>query len=205
MHAIAGGCPKIQLATLIVVMLLVSAAPAQQNSAPLKRGNWDFSIWTAAATGEENHNSFTEAQIWTAGAFIGKVITNTLGRGWFRGNLEYGVNLMPLFVTFKTENVHGLGFEPVVLRWNTSHRLGRLLPYIELAGGAVVTGSNLPPGNTSSFNFTAKGGGGIHILRQRGQSFDVGCRWWHLSNANLGVRNPEFNGVQVSLGYHWFR
>jgi hypothetical protein len=22
--------------------------------------------------------------------------------------------------------------------------------------------------------------------------------------ANLGVRNPEFNGIQVSLGYRWF-
>src|SRR6266849_4902604 len=37
------------------------------------------------------------------------------------------------------------------------------------------------------------------------QSLDVGCRWLHISNANLGVRNPEFNGVEISLGYHWFK
>jgi lipid A 3-O-deacylase len=195
-----------QVAILVVLLLLVCAALAQENLTPLaKSGNWDLSIWTAASTGEENRNSFSEAQIWTAGAFIGKVLTDQAGRGWFRGNLEYGFNLIPVFLTFKTENVYGGEFEPVVLRWNSSHHLGRMVPYIELAGGAVVTSSNLPPGNTSNFNFTAKGGGGIHIITGHSRSLDVGCRWWHVSNANLGVRNPEFNGVQIILGYHWFK
>jgi hypothetical protein len=37
------------------------------------------------------------------------------------------------------------------------------------------------------------------------QSLDVGCRWSHISNANLGVSNPAFNGIQLSIGYHWFK
>jgi hypothetical protein len=37
------------------------------------------------------------------------------------------------------------------------------------------------------------------------QAFDIGCRWSHISNANLGTENTEFNGVQVNIAYHWFR
>ena len=181
--------------------------PHTQDHKPpsVQNATWDFSIWAAGATGEENTNSFTEAQISTAGVFLGRVITSKIGRGWGRGNLEYGFNLIPVFVTSGNQRVSGGGFEPVVLRWNSSQHIGRVVPYIELAGGAVFTASNLPPGNTSSVNFTAKGGGGIYIFTKDRQSLDLGCRWSHISNANLGVRNPEFNGFQFSLGYHWFK
>jgi hypothetical protein len=51
----------------------------------------------------------------------------------------------------------------------------------------------------------AEGGGGVHLFTQERQSLDLGCYWWHVSNANLGVRNTEFNGVKVAVGYHWFK
>lgn len=69
----------------------------------------------------------------------------------------------------------------------------------------MITSSNLPPGNTSKFNFTPKGGGGIYVRTRKRQSLDIGVSWSHISNANLGVDNPEFNGVQLSLAYHWFK
>jgi hypothetical protein len=37
---------------------------------------WDIGIWTGSATGEENTNSLAEAQIWTAGFFLGRRITS---------------------------------------------------------------------------------------------------------------------------------
>jgi hypothetical protein len=45
----------------------------------------------------------------------------------------------------------------------------------------------------------------MRIFTEPRQSIEIGCRWAHISNANLGVRNPEFNGIQVSVEYHWFR
>jgi hypothetical protein len=100
--------------------------------------------------------------------------------------------------------VYGGGFEPVILRWNTLRRRN-IKPYIELAGGGVRTNTNLPAGDTSNFNFTARGGGGIQFFRTPRSSVDVGVRWAHISNANLGTNNPEFNGIQVSLAYHWMK
>ena len=104
-----------------------------------------------------------------------------------------------------TPQIHGIAFDPVILRWNSSLVLGRMAPYMELGGGAVHTGSNFPVGDTSTFNFIARGGAGILISTKRGEAFEVGCRWWHISNANLGIRNPEFNGIQVNVGWHWYK
>jgi lipid A 3-O-deacylase len=189
---------------VLVLMLLVHPVGAQSDSQGQPR-NWDVGIWMAGATGEENTNSFAEAQILTAGIFAGKVLTGEIGSGWRRGRFEYGFDVIPLFRQFRPQPIYGGGFEPVILRWNSSLHTGHMTPYLELAGGAIRTNANLPSGDTSNFNFSARGGGGIQLFAKRRQSVEIGCRWWHISNANLGVRNTEFNGIQVSLGYHWFR
>jgi hypothetical protein len=192
--------------SLILLLLLSKGSAAQdQTHQSGQKSNWDISVWVAGATGEETRNSFTQAQIWTGGVFLGRVISQDIGHSWWRGSPEYGFDLVPLFVTSKPEKLYGGGFEPVILRWNSSHRLSRLQPYVELAGGGVFTSANLPAGDTSSFNFTARGGGGFQVFARKRHALDIGLRYWHISNANLGVRNPEFNGVQLSLGYHWFR
>ena len=185
--------------------MFVGSSWAQERLPAQQSRNWDLSVWFAGATGEESTNSFAEAQILSGGFFVGKTLTGEVGRGWRRGSLEYGFDVMPLFVHFAPEKVYGGGFEPVILRWNSSLRPGRIAPYLELAGGGVRSNANLPAGDTSNFNFTARGGGGIEFSTAKRQSLDIACRWWHISNANLGLRNPEFNGIQVSLGYHWFK
>jgi hypothetical protein len=190
-------------APFLLLLLLVRPIYAQNDTSGTEHRSWDFSVWVAGETGEENTNSFAEAQILTAGVVVGKELTGEVGSGWRRGRLEYGFSLIPFFRQFTPQPNYGRGFEPVILRWNSSLHTSHISPYIELAGGAVKTNSNLPAGNTSNFNFTARGGGGITVSTTRRQSFDIGCRWSHISNANLGIENPEFNGIQVSLGYHF--
>jgi lipid A 3-O-deacylase len=192
---------------LAFLFLLLVARPldAQAHLPEAPPSNWDFGAFVVVATGEENTNSFSEAQILTAGVSAGRVLTDEIGKGWRRSRFEYAASLIPVFRQFRPQSIYGGGFEPVILRWNSSLRAGRVSPYIELAGGGLWTNTNLPVGNTSDFNFTARGGGGIKISRTPRQSVDLGIRWGHISNANLGVQNPEFNGIQVSLGYHWFK
>lgn len=190
--------------TSLLTFVLSSAASAKAHPRD-ETPKWDISFWLAGATGEETINSLNQAQIVSAGFFLGKPVAANLGRSWWRGGLEFGFDVIPLFLPVSTQRVHGAGFEPVVLRWTSSHRPGGLQPYIELAGGGLATTANLPPGDTSSFNFLARGGGGILVFTRARQAVDLACRWEHISNANLGTQNPEFNGVQVSVGYHWFK
>src|SRR5437868_5879795 len=189
----------------VVLLLFLITRVSAQDATASQDYKWDLSLWSAAATGEENLNSFSEAQIFSAGIFIGRFLTPEVGSGWRRGRLQYGLDLMPVFVHLKPQRIYGGGIDPLIVRWNSSRYAGRLAPYIELGGGAVRTNTNFPSGDTSNFNFIARGGGGIQIFAKRHQAFDIGCRWWHISNANLGVRNPEFNGIQINLGYHWFK
>jgi hypothetical protein len=98
------------------------------------------------------------------------------------------------------ERIYDGGLDPVVLRWNSTLHRGRIMPYIELGGGTVR-----PAGTTSAYNRLARGGGGSELLCGKRHSLDFACRWWHISNANLGVRDLEFNGIQVGFGYHWLK
>jgi hypothetical protein len=164
---------------------------------------WDLGAWVAADTGEEIANSFAESQILSAGVFVGRTF-HQAGDGWWRGNLEYAFSVSPMF-QLRPRRLHGLAFEPIILRWNSTHRLAFLAPYIELAGGAVRTNINLPAGNTSDFNFMASGGAGFYLPSGGKRAWDIGANWKHISNANLGVQNPEFNGIQVRVAYHWHR
>ena len=189
----------------LFLLLLSSMAFTQELPVLGHKGSLDFSVWTSAETGEEITNSLTEAQIFSVGASAGWEITGEHGTGWRRGSLEYAFDFIPVFETFGNQRTHGIGFDPVILRWNSALHSARISPYIDLAGGGVSTPVNLPPGNTSSFNFLAQGGGGIYIRTHKRQAFDIGFRWSHISNANLGVQNPEFNGVQLRLAYHWFK
>ena len=63
---------------LALLFLLVGPASAQDSVQPTK---WDFSAWVAGETGEEFLNSFSEAQIFTAGVFVGSFLTDEVGRG----------------------------------------------------------------------------------------------------------------------------
>jgi lipid A 3-O-deacylase PagL len=185
-----------------VGLLAMSAIAACQETASTNHG-WDFAFWAAVSTGEENTNSFAEAQIMSAGPFVGRILKRQAGHGWLEGNLEYALSISPLFIQMRPQSLYGIGFEPVILRWNSTHDLGRILPYIELAGGGVRTNINLPTGNTSDFNFTVSGGAGFYLRSRTTRAWDLGARWAHISNANLGMQNPEFNGIQIRLAYHW--
>jgi len=68
----------------------------------------------------------------------------------------------------------------------------------------VYTNRHIPPGQTSNFNVVPKIGLGWQIFHDRLRSVDVGLNLWHLSNAWTAPRNPSANGIQLTLGYHWF-
>lgn len=194
---------KIALSALLQLLLSAVSTSAQTPAPPIFK--WDFSIWIAGETGEELTNSFTESQIWSAGLFVGRTLTDYRGPGWLRGNLEYAFDAMPIFEAYGPQRTHGYGFDPVILRWNSALHRNRLAPYVELSGGGVATPVNFPPGDTSTFNFMAKGGSGIYLQTRSREALDIGLRWSHISNANLGVDNQEFNGIQLTVAYHWFR
>ncbi len=198
---------SVRAAFLIVLLLLaVSGIACAQNSASFSGNDelWEFGLWGGEAFGKTLGQAFGETQITMAGFHAGRVVhESALGSG-HRRNLEYTIEVQPLFLVMRPQSAYGGGFSPVGLKWNFAPRDGgRYRLYIELNGGAMFTQKNVPPGNTDTFNFTASGGSGVMIALGGNRALSLALRYWHLSNASLGNSNPAFNTVQFVVGFHW--
>ncbi len=133
----------------------------------------------------------------------GRVLTGPHLSGVFRGRFEWAVEAAPLFGQYSPDNVYGLGFSPLVWRWNFEPR-GRLAPYAELAGGGLWT-TNPVPERTTTANFTAHAGYGVRYFLRPRQAIVFTYRLHHISNGNRLERNPGVNAHVFLVGFSYHR
>jgi Lipid A 3-O-deacylase (PagL) len=192
-------------ATIVLAMLFSYVAQGQGFQSPTQlKGTLDAEVWGGAVVAQHDGSTAFNEDIWMGGARLGRMLTAPHGPGWLRGALEWDWGVVPVFVITNLQTAYGFELDPVIGRWNF-RRNGRTAPYFEMAGGVVFTNSNVPPGDTSTFNIVPKFGFGWQIFTRPQRSLDVGLYAWHLSNAWTARRNPSVNGLQLTIGYHWFR
>jgi lipid A 3-O-deacylase len=187
---------------IAIFLLLVPIAAHAQSASFFDAQQWELGVWGAEAVGKGGGHDFGSAQITMAGFHLGRVIYQTPSDAAHQGTLEYAVNLQPLLLMTQPQRVYGGGLAPVGVKWNFAARR-RYRPYLEFNGGGMFTQKNVPPGRTSAFNFTMATGPGVMIGLRTNQAMSVAVRYWHLSNANLGDKNPALNTIQIEVGYHW--
>lgn len=179
-------------------------SPGQSTTLPTQsKGTRDLQIWIGGVAAQHDGTTSFTTDILMGGVAFGRILTDPHGPGWARGTLQWDVNLAPMFVVYNLQTAYGAEVDPVVLRWNLRPRR-QSVPYFEMAGGLVFTNANIPPGDTSNFNIVGKVGFGWQIHRHKRSCFDLGMRAWHFSNAWTAPRNPSANGIQLTIGYHWF-
>lgn len=181
-------------------MLLAGfALPLRAQNGPETDGN-EVEFWTAGGHGTNGVTQHTG--VWTAGFRYGWVITAPRGPGFLRGRFEYAVDAVPVFVIFQpTNTAFGAAVNPVGLKWDFDTH-GRVVPYIELGAGVLVTNTQVPSG-TSRINFTTAGAVGIHFLAKK-VTWSADVRFVHISNSGLAAINPGINTVELRLGVGWF-
>jgi len=236
-------------ACLAVGLLLAAALPitAQATSpaagdrsaaSELAAHSWEWGPFLQGGFGVADRSDF---HLLSAGARLGKVLTDEHLGSIFRGRFEYAGELMPYWQAF-TPPPHtqtfpvrdpvtgliyqepfpvgggtytGLSLTPIILRWDL-HPHGRLVPWVQGAGGLVYTTHKFPPdvlvqhgqpGGTSVWNFTPQFGFGLHYFVRPGRSINFAANAIHISSASLGDRNPGVNAsVQFQIGYtFWTR
>jgi hypothetical protein len=182
-----------------VLLLAAFAAPARAQTGPETGGN-ELEIWTTGGHGTNGRTQHTG--VWTAGFRYGWIITEPHGPSFLRGRFEYAVDAVPVFVVFQpTNTAYGAAINPFALIWNFDTH-GRVVPYIDLGGGALFTSTQVPPG-TSRINFTTAGALGLHFLARKA-TWTADVRFMHISDAGLTNPNPGINTVQLRLGIGWF-
>ena len=186
------------------------------------KGAWDLAVWGGG--GHTVSGGVQGVGIVNAGFRIGKILTAQHGGGWYRGNLEYAFDLIPVEILTgvperpspavlcpvsapncnrRTGTAYGAGFNPFIVKWNfTGTR--RVSPYFELGGGLLFTNKDIPFG-TSSVNFTPQATLGFNLFTRRDRAISFDLHYEHISNAGLASPNPGFNTVQGRVGYHWFK
>jgi hypothetical protein len=181
------------------LLLTGFTSPVCAQDGPETDGN-EIEIWTAGGHGTNGITQHTG--VLTAGFRYGWVITAPRGPGFLRGRFEYAVDAVPVFVVFQpTNTAFGAAINPVGLIWDFDTH-GRVVPYLDLDGGALFSNTQVPAG-TSRLNFTTAGAVGVHFLAGK-VNWTADVRFVHISNAGLRALNPGINTVQLRLGLGWF-
>ncbi len=196
-----------RLAILALLLLAAASAVAQSSdddAAAIRGEHWVVGVLASGGSGLFDRDN---VQMVRAGVRVGRVMTGELGKGFLRGTFELDAEIMPVdYVLWNGyRNVYGIGINPVVMKWNFT-RGKKLIPYFLAQGGTLWSAHNVPPGDTSRFNFISGPGVGFNYFLKPGRSVNLDLRATHLSNASLGDHNPGVNSsLQVSIGYNWWK
>jgi len=205
---------ELKFITTLFCTLAMAATVAAQDPSPtpapvapvtqsLKDGAVELGALVGGGTGL-GHSDGT--QFFYLGGRAGFVLTRDHLPGWLRGNFEWAIDVMPVYVVVPSSGaIYGGSFKPAIWQWNFT-RGKKIAPYVAAHGGIVFSTSNVPPGDTSYVNFTSQFVSGAHIFVKPRRAFFVEPAIGHLSSASLGVHNPGYNiSILFTVGYSWFK
>jgi lipid A 3-O-deacylase len=191
------------LAFFIFLLVVCSPAATAQNlgARSLQKGAWDLDPF---AGGGDGVASVAGTDFFVAGGRAARVMTHKHLSGIFRGDFEFGTDIMPAVVIHpRRRDIYGGSFAPII-KWNFTS-FSRFTPYVLFSGGGLATTSDIPPGRTSRFNVMAGGSVGSYIFLRRRGALTFELRMIHISNANIGIENPQYPvSAVVTTGYTWF-
>src|ERR1700680_4004816 len=120
---------------LSCILLLASSLCLAQTGP--EKGGREVQIWAGGGHSVSGGRGNTSA--FNAGLRYGWILAGPHLPSFLRGRFEYAVDAVPVFLVFQPANTaYGVGFNPLVLKWNFEHQ-GRFLPYLELSGGTPFT------------------------------------------------------------------
>jgi lipid A 3-O-deacylase len=133
---------------------------------------------------------------------VGMVLTDTLGSGWWQGNVE--VLVEPLYARFTQPFTAEAAGGSLVLKYNFLS-FGRWMPFWDAGAGMAWT--NLAPRipeESTQFQFILETGPGVHYFVTNGVTVTSGVRFHHISNGGLGERNTGINAFLPYIGISVF-
>ena len=167
-------------------------------------GRANSAEWTASIGAARSVNLFQSTSgrsyaVQTIG--WGRELTPEWGPGLLRGRFAWAVEAMPIFAQFSPSSIYGIGFAPVVWRWNFVPQ-PRWSAFAELSMGGMWTTEPIPE-KTGRGNFTAHWGAGVRLRPRSGHALLVAYRFQHFSNGNQLGSNPGVNSHVVLLGWSY--
>jgi hypothetical protein len=180
-------------------ILFFQVAGMQQVPAPSSPRAAEWQIAAGAAKSVNLFQSTSDRAYAVQHIAWARELTGDLNIIGIRGRFAWGVEAMPVFAQFRPDGMYGVGFAPVVWRWNFPSR-PTWSAYAELSMGGMWSTAPLPE-DTSRANFTAHWGGGIRLRPRGGNAWLIGYRFQHFSNGNQLGSNPGVNSHVLIAGW----
>ena len=183
-------------------MLFPSSASAQER--PL---NNEFAFWFSGQfTSAHAFNEETDGRLYQ---LEGRYTRMLIARRLFA--VRYVAEIVPFTAAGDPRGphgglvyAHGVGGSPIGAQLNFFH-YRHIQPFITSGGGFLYFDRRMF-GTGQQFNFTAQFGAGLQLLnKSRRTALDVGYKYHHISNANLGTYNPGMGSHMLFVGVSFFR
>ena len=212
-----------RFAVLLFSAFLLPAAFAQKDScssqpqptsstADLEEGTNEFGVWAGySPTSPHGIGVSSDRQLFLLNGSYARVIHTTKTVA-----IKYTVDIVPValitqpaetfltnsgtLISHNAQTVYGGGMNPIGFQFNF-RRGHKWQPFANAHGGFLYFTQQVPVIDSSQYNFTFSFGGGVQVFSGDRSSFSLGYRYYHLSNANTGDRNP---GVDANLFYGAF-
>ena len=181
-------------------------------------------LQSTSAFAQEQH-AYSEYTSWFSGAFgNGHAFSETLGGRNYQFESRYErliywrepfavrwvFDAVPVALvgdphtgTGRRRYAYGIGASPIGAQVNFVH-YRRIEPFLTSGGGFLYFNHQMF--GATQFNFTAQLGGGVQLFTSsRRAALDLGYKYHHISNANLGNRNPGMDSHTLFIGVSLFR
>lgn len=193
------------IATLLLAVALVASAPAVAFDPEHTFAKGTFVLSGEGAYGWqfdlEDNSDFSAIEFWDVGVRFGLLPFETFAKGSpLHGAFEVG--LQPMYQRYVRPQERFWAGLSAVLRYHFL-ALGRVVPYVELAGSAGGTDLSLPE-IRSDLAFVIFGGAGASVLFTDRAAAYAGYRWQHVSNGNTSRPNRGFESNVAVLGLSLF-
>ncbi|HVN20105.1 MAG TPA: acyloxyacyl hydrolase [Dongiaceae bacterium] len=190
------------LVARFLVLFLVGIAPAQEQPATSQLTTW----FSGQFKNEHGlHTDTSNARLYQLEFRYSRLI-HTSGPLEFRWVFDVVPMTLvgdPYTTSGHRRYAYGGGGSPFGAQVNWAH-FGRVEPFVTLGGGALYFNKKLL--EATHFNFNAQLGAGVQLFSSsRRHSFDVGCKYHHISNANLGDVNHGMDSLMLFVGTSFLR
>ena len=179
-----------------------------------------------SASAQEQQHAYSEYTYWFGGAFEnGHAFSSTVGARSYQLESRYErliywkkpfavrwvFDAVPMALvgnrytsTGRRAYSYGIGGSPIGAQVNFVH-YRHVEPFLTSGGGFLYFNHRMF-GTTQQFNFTAQLAAGVQLFTSRRHTaIDLGYKYHHISNANLGNQNPGLDSHMFFVGVSFFR
>jgi hypothetical protein len=189
-------------ATIVVGMLLATSASAQEQ----RHAYSEYTYWFGSGFG--NGHAFSSTVNGTNYQLESRYERLIYWKEPFAVRWVFEVVPVALVGDPHTYNGHrayayGVGGSPIGAQVNFVH-FRRIEPFLTSGGGFLYFNHRMF--GATQFNFTAQLGGGVQLFTSsRRTALDIGYKYHHISNANLGNQNPGLDSHMLFIGISLLR